>query len=152
MDKVLGNEKNQSLLNYFRLKKYPKKLIFLTNKDQIKKQIFSLGTHPEIVELLWYKYAKNFPLKCQVILFGRPVLINPISGIIFGFAEGTNPPALRLPKKDIAELLEKGGLRSLSDMDSVYADANNFGNDWAYCFSFIEGIDKYFISAYNYSK
>ena len=63
MDKVLGNEKNQSLLNYFRLKKYPKKLIFLTNKDQIKKQIFSLGTHPEIVELLWYKYAKNFPAR-----------------------------------------------------------------------------------------
>jgi hypothetical protein len=152
LNDVLDNQRNQSLITYLRKNQYSKSLQFLTVEKEIEKEKCNIGTHPDIIELLWKRLTNSLPTKCQMIFFGRPTLINPVTGTVFGLAEGMNPPLLRLPVEDIKSVLENGGKIILSDMDSPYADAREVGNDWVYCFSFIEGLDKYILNAYKCSS
>ena len=57
----------------------------------------TLGTHPDILERLWGELGGVLPVKCNWILYGRPVLAHPRTGIVFGFAGGSLTYALRLP-------------------------------------------------------
>jgi len=149
---VKENMRNQSLINYLNTEGYAVGLKFIVDEKQIEKHKLNVGTHPDVIEMLWGDHTKEIPIRCQAILLGRPVLVNPNTGIVFGLAEGTNPPLLRLPETDRVNLLEKGGGILLSDLDGVYANARDIGNDWIYCFSFIDNLEKYFLSAYKYSN
>ena len=151
-EKVMTNSVNKNIITYLNEAKYRKELEFINDVSLIKYSDKDLKTHPDIVELLWNDCSKQLPVKCQMVLFATPVLINPISGIIFGIAEGTNPPLLRLPKNRIPFIITKGGTTKLSNLDGVYADAEDLGNDWVYCFSYIKNIDKYGLEAYEYSR
>lgn len=150
-EKVTSNLANKGVVQYLNENKYKKNLEFIDDINLIKNSDKELKAHPDIVGLLWNDYSKKLPVKCQMILFGTPVLINPTNGIIFGIAEGTNPPLLRLPQNQIPIIIKKGGKTALSDMDGVYADASVLGDEWVYCFSFIKNIDDYCLQAYDYS-
>lgn len=149
---IMGNIKNRSIINYLNSEKYPVDLNFIADENVIRNRKLNLGTHPDMIELLWGIYSNNIPTSSRIILFGRPVLVNPNNGVLFGLVEGTTPPLLKLPEIDREILLTKGGKILLENLDGVYANAREVGDDWIYCFSFIEDLDKYFISAYNYSN
>jgi hypothetical protein len=78
-----------------------------------------------------------------MIKFGTPDLINPDTGIIFGIAEGTHPPILRVGQEAIPFIMKNSGNILLSNLDRTYADVNILGNDWIYCFSFVKEIQEY---------
>lgn len=69
---------------------------------------YTLGTHPEIVERLWDELGGALPVSCRWILYGRPVLVHPASGVVFGFAGGTHTYGLRLPPRERAAAIEAG--------------------------------------------
>jgi len=147
---VLNNLANKSVVEYLNVNKHKENLELMPDISLWKKNK-ELRAHPDIIQLLWNDYSKKSPTRCQMILFGFPVLINPINGVIFGIAEGTNPPLLRIPQKQIPDFINKGGKIKLSDMDGVYADAGVLGEEWVYCFSFIKNIDAYCLQAYHHS-
>ena len=75
---------------------------------QAENPYYTLGTHPEIVERLWDELGGALPVSCRWILFGRPVLVHPSSGVVFGFAGGTQTYALRLPPPERAAAVTAG--------------------------------------------
>jgi hypothetical protein len=148
---ILDNVINSKIINYLSIKKFPKHLEFRSSSELELVDQSEIETHPDIIDLLWREYSKKIPSSCQMILFGTPVLVNPKTGIIFGIAEGTNPPILRVRPEVIPLIIKNGGKVLLSNMDGVFADANILGDDWIYCFSFINEIQKYCIESYEYS-
>jgi hypothetical protein len=63
-----------------------------------------LGTHPDLVQWLWDKITAKLPVCCSWVVYGAPVLVHPTTGVIFAFACGTGPYALRLPQSEREEL------------------------------------------------
>src|SRR5687768_15464239 len=55
------------------------------------------GTHPDLADHVWHVLSKKLPETCAWVVYGRPVLIRPSSGVIFAFGGGTHTYALRLP-------------------------------------------------------
>lgn len=151
-EEVIGQKENQFLIDYLNAESYAADLKFIMDEERIEKQKSKLETHPDMVELLWGNCIKKIPIRCQAIFLGKAVLINPSTGIVFALAEGTYPLLLRLSQTDLNALLHNGAKIILSNMDGIYADARKFGNNWIYCFSFIEGLEDYFIDAYEYSN
>jgi len=89
-----------------------------------------LGTHPDLVEHLWFKVTAKLPDTCHWVCYGRPVLAHPATLVIFGLAGGTNTLALRLPdeaRQRAAELPDCGPEREYPDT-TIYA--SDFGDDW----------------------
>jgi hypothetical protein len=76
-EKVISNLANKGVVSYLNENKYKKSLEFIDDISLIKSRDKELNTHPDIVGLLWNDYSKKLPVKCQMILFGTPVLINP---------------------------------------------------------------------------
>jgi preprotein translocase subunit Sss1 len=56
---------------------------------------FGLGTHPDIIEALW-KLDDALPQRCRWVLWGRPALVHPDTGIVFAVGFGTIGFVLRL--------------------------------------------------------
>jgi hypothetical protein len=64
--------------------------------DQVPQPWFGLGTHPDIITALW-KLDEQLPQKCRWVLWGRPALVHPETGVVFAAAFGTIGIVLRLP-------------------------------------------------------
>jgi len=133
------SEINKQTILYLKSKTYNK-----SNQNDSPQKFtrnnWSLNCHPDVANILWQDFSEMLPMKCQWVLYASPVLIRPDTGIIFGIAEGLNPPLLRLNRTDREEIISKGGKINLSNLDGVYADSNKIGTEWLYCFSFIEDI------------
>jgi hypothetical protein len=71
--------------------------VFSCSPQATDQPYLTLGTHPDLVERLWDKITVELPVSCKWIVLGRPVLVRPNSGVIFGLAIGTCPYVLRLP-------------------------------------------------------
>ena len=69
--------------------------------DSLKDPYYTLGTHPELVEILWDTITTRLPVSCRWVVYGAPVLVRPDTGIIFGWAGGTMTYALRLAVSDV---------------------------------------------------
>lgn len=98
---------------------------------------YTLGTHPEIVERLWDELGGPLPMPCRWILYGRPVLVHPSTGVVFGYAGGSMTYALRLPQPERDAAL-KAGARTVHDYPAYPAlnvpatrlDLADFGPEW----------------------
>jgi hypothetical protein len=58
---------------------------------------FGLNTHPDLVSRLW-ALDDTLPERCRWVIYGHPALVQPRTGVVFGFAGGTLGYALRLPE------------------------------------------------------
>ncbi|MFO1011957.1 MAG: hypothetical protein U1F29_17985 [Planctomycetota bacterium] len=58
---------------------------------------WELGAHPDLVGVLWDEVDAELPERCAWIVHGRPALVHPKTGIVFGFVAGTKPIVLRVP-------------------------------------------------------
>jgi hypothetical protein len=104
---------------------------------------YQLGTHPDLVEKLWDKLTVNIPLDTRWVLFARPVLVHPETGVIFAFATGTQTYALRVPenlrREVIAEQVKQqyrypdGHALDLTRYDPDWIFADNIANEAAIC-------------------
>ena len=64
--------------------------------DQVGDPYFGLGTHPDLVERLW-RLDGELPRRCRWVVWGRPALVHPTSGVIFAVAVGSIGLTARLP-------------------------------------------------------
>jgi hypothetical protein len=101
---------------------------------------YTLGTHPEIVERLWDDLGSTLPMRCRWVMYGRPVLVHPSSGVVFGYAGGTLTYALRLPPIERAAAV-KAGAKTIHEYPA-YAGldvaasrldlGDDFGPEWVF--------------------
>ena len=70
--------------------------------DSVADPHFGLGTHPDLIERLW-KLNASLPEDCRWVVYGKPALVHPKAGIVFGFATGTLGYVLRLSEPHRAE-------------------------------------------------
>ena len=99
----------------------------------------TLGTHPEIVERLWDELGGALPASCRWILYGRPVLVHPETGVVFGYAGGTLTYALRLPPAEHAAAIAAGA-RTIHEypaypelkVAATTLDLADFGPEWVF--------------------
>jgi hypothetical protein len=98
---------------------------------------YTLGTHPEIVARLWDELGGILPVSCRWILYGRPVLVHPTSGVVFGYAGGTLTYALRLPPAE-RDTAIKAGAKTVHEYPAYpdlqiaasTLDLADFGPEW----------------------
>ena len=85
-------------------------------------------TEPETLEVLWEEWNGSLPADCRSIVYGRPVLVHPKTGILFAVAAGMHCWAVRLPPDEAeAEQERISGEYFESDWaDTVAA----FGSGW----------------------
>lgn len=97
---------NQKLLNTMsRLKK-----LFgnpIASPDSHVDPYQSAGSHPDVVERIWDGLATKLPEDCRAIVYGRPALVHPKSGVVFVLAYGTQY-AIRIPLELVAVAIESG--------------------------------------------
>lgn len=106
---------------------------------QAENPYYTLGTHPEIVERLWDELGGVLPVSCRWILYGRPVLVHPSTGVVFGYAGGTLTYALRLPPAERADAVRAGaktiheypGYPELN-VAASRLDLADFGPEWIF--------------------
>ena len=65
--------------------------------QEVADPLYGLGTHPDLITRLW-ALDDQLPQRCRWVVYGKPALVHPTSGIVFGFAAGTLGYALRLPE------------------------------------------------------
>lgn len=103
---------------------------------------WGLGTHPDLLYFFWNELTEGWPDadRCRRIVYGRPVLVSPRSGVIFGWAGGTHTIALRLPQPEREMALAAGGVRILHfraypDLGIAAStdDLADAGEEWVFC-------------------
>ncbi|MCL5773016.1 MAG: hypothetical protein M1536_01355 [Firmicutes bacterium] len=117
----------------------------------VEKPYISLGTHPDVVERLWDEITVNLPESCRWVIYGTAVLVHPVSGIIFGWAEGTHVYTLRLPDKVLEEALRAGAKRIHSFSSSkIILRLSLIGEEWILG-GWLEAEKEWCLQAYNYA-
>ena len=102
------------------------------------------GAHPDITAYVFETLKAELPDTCRWIVYGRPVLVHPTSGVIFAFGIGDDCVALRLP------LDERGP--NWTD-ECVMADdcisVDETGADWSFMQGFAAASEP--VAAYEYA-
>jgi hypothetical protein len=98
--------------------------------DEVTDPYYTLGTHPDLVERLWDKLGGILPVDCRWVVYGRPVLAHPQTGIIFGLASGTLVYALRLPELERAEAIANGSKRTHTYSNGSVLNVEEIGDEW----------------------
>jgi len=100
---------------------------------------YTLGTHPDLVQRLWDELGKGLPEDCRWIVHGVPALVRPNSGVIFGFAGGTQTYALALPDEVRAPAVAAGARTKHSypaypelNVEASTIDLTTFGRGWVF--------------------
>jgi hypothetical protein len=102
------------------------------------------GAHPDIAAYVFETLKAELPDTCRWIVYSRPALVHPKSGVIFAFGIGDDCVALRLP------LDERGP--SWTD-ECVLADdcisVDEIGADWSFMQGFASASEP--VAAYEYA-
>jgi hypothetical protein len=100
-----------------------------------------LGTHPDMMYSFWYELTEGMPdaERCARVVYGKPVLVSPLSGVIFGWAGGTHTIAFRLPQPERDMALAAGGSRVLHypaypeiGIAASTDDLADLGDEWVF--------------------
>jgi len=91
---------------------------------------YELGTHPDLVQLLWDGIDAQLPKRSAWIVHGRPALVRKHSGLIFGFATGTLSIALRVPPARLADFGLGPAERVYTVRSRAVADLSSCGPEW----------------------
>jgi hypothetical protein len=98
-----------------------------------------LGTHPDLVEHLWTLLGPEpATYGCALGARGHPLLVAPVSRVVFGLAAGTSTLALRLPEPELAEARAVPGYGRAYRYPSATVHAAEIGGDWALVRPFAE--------------
>lgn len=91
-----------------------------------------LGTHPELIERLWEEITTDLPKNCKWIVYARPILVHPGTGVIFGFAVGAYKYALWLPPQEYEAAAEIGLSSIYTDSRKTVIDLKEIGAGWIF--------------------
>lgn len=101
--------------------------------ESVDEPCYNLNTHPDLVIWFWDKITTKLPEVCKWVIYGLPVLVNPKSGIVFGFATGTNTYALRLPAIEKDAAIKAGCKRIFKyRAPAEELNLNEIGEEWIF--------------------
>jgi len=110
-----------------------------TSPESIDDPYYSLGAHPDLLSWFWGELTAKLPVKCRWVVYGSPVLVHPVAGVIFGFAGGTHAYALRLPPDEHVLALKAGCKRAWNypaypqlNIAASTLDLNDIGAEWVF--------------------
>ena len=113
---------------------------------------WNLGTHPDLVEYFWHHITTQLPESCQWVVYDRPVLANPTSGVIFGVAGGTSTLVLRLPETERELAFQVPGYSRSYQYPIQTTYASDYGDDFALIKPYLENrIETWCLRAYEYA-
>ena len=123
---------NAGVLRYLKSRERFTRLAPSVSPESVADPYFTLGTHPDLVERLWDKLGKTLPEDCRWVVYGTPTLVHPKMGIVFGFAAGTLPYALRLPEPELREAKLASGKRVHEYAGGSTLDLDEIGEEWVF--------------------
>lgn len=98
--------------------------------DSVRDPYYQCGAHPDIVERVWDVIGRTLPRDCRGLVVGRPALVHPVTGIVFGLAVGTQY-CLRLPDGLAAQAVGAGAkTRTVWAGGKVFDTGLELGEDW----------------------
>jgi hypothetical protein len=121
---------NVGILRYLNSRDPDTRLPPSASPGSVPDPYYTLGTHPELVQRLWDELGAALPEKCGWVVYGRPVLAHPQSGIVFGFAGGSLVYALRLPEAELREATLAGSKRVHTYSNGTTLDVSEIGEEW----------------------
>jgi len=105
MNLVAGRSENAGPLRYLAHGRSAAEATFGPPPPDVDR--FHLGTHPDLVELLWDTLNAALPSNSRWLVFDGPALVQPVSGVILAVGIGTEY-ALRLLPEHAATAVESG--------------------------------------------
>ena len=110
---------------------------------------WNLGSHPDVVGMLWDKLAAALPEDCRCIVFGSPALVAPRSGILLAKAMGTQS-ILRIPREAMDDAMRSGAKTKMIWAQSRVTDlSQEYGEDWIFNCS-LKQRTSWLIAVYNF--
>lgn len=91
------------------------------------------GTHPDVVEWVWDRLGNGLPPEGRCLVYGRPCLVQPVSGVLLAIGYGTQY-LVRLLEADVPSALAAGCVR-VHRWGGSAPDTNaseEFGPDWVF--------------------
>ena len=115
------------------------------------------GTHPDLADHVWNVLSTKLPEDCSWVVYGRPVLIHPKTGVIFAFGGGTQTFALRLPAA-VREVAIKAGATRVYHyrayprlkMEASTLDLADIGDEWVFS-HWLKGEEDWCLAAYEFA-
>jgi len=122
---------NLGILEYLRRSKTRRKAeLESASPASVKNPLTKTNTHPEVGVRLWDELAASLPVDCRWIVYGRPALVHPQTGVLFGIALGM-AYYLRLTAADMEHALQAGAKTEIRWPDGSTLDlARQFGPGW----------------------
>jgi hypothetical protein len=112
---------------------------------------YQLGTHPDLVARLWAGLGAQLPEDCRRVVYGRPALVHPRTGVVFAFAVGTGPYALRLPEPERRAALGAGAARVHVYADGTRLALDDVGAEWVFG-RWLAGEERWCLAAYRFAQ
>ena len=109
-----------------------------------------LGTHPDLVYLLWHQVSAKLPVECRWVVFARPVLVHPTTGVIFAFAGGTHYCGFRVPPSmyPIVSVAKSKWLEGKTN--NSRSNLDELGEEWS-SFLWLNDLENFGLLAYQYA-
>ena len=92
---------------------------------------FGLSTHPDIVEEMWAA-DDALPTRCRWLLWGRPALVHPTTGVAFAIGVGSIGWAARLPEAILANAAPAEAAASVARPPAEPFDIGPAGPAWRF--------------------
>lgn len=128
MNAYLEHEANAKLLAVLSKPDVPVVAFPFSVKDPYMEQV----CHPDIVERIWDQIGKVFVTDARCLVYGRPALVDPATGIIVAVGYGTRY-CVRIPVSEVPEAINLGA--SISTKWSSGETTNiqdEFGEGWVF--------------------
>jgi len=140
---------NQGILRYLKGIDPGIRLPPSVSPGDVNNPYYTLGTHPDLVERLWDKLGSALPADCRWVVYGRPVLAHPQSGVIFAFATGSLVYGLRLPAAELVEAKRAGSKQVHTYSNGTKLHISDIGDEWAFG-GWFPDEDRWCLAAYHY--
>ena len=100
--------------------------------ESAKDPYMGQGSHPEIVERIWDKLGETLPADARCLLYGRPALVHPGSGVVLAVAYGTTY-CVRIPREKAQKAIDAGAKITMKFADTGTTNIQEeFGADWVF--------------------
>jgi hypothetical protein len=92
---------------------------------------YGLSTHPDIVEIMW-RLDDELPQRCRWVLWGRPALVHPETGVVFAVGYGSIGHVMRLPPQVLEAADTRHARTVVSGNPGQTFDISPAGPEWRF--------------------
>ena len=98
---------------------------------EVEDPYYGLGTHPDIIDILW-RLDAELPMRCRWVFFGGPALVHPSTGVVFAVGYGTIGFVMRLPPAALASATETEAPVRVKGNGVEVFDISAAGPEWRF--------------------